>query len=91
MSFVHLHNHSEYSLLDGACELSDMIGWAVKNSSPAVALTDHGNLFGVWNFYKEAKEQGVNPIVGCEVYVAPSSMKTKIKEERIALSFNIAC
>ena len=69
--FVHLHNHSEYSLLDGACRIDDMVDWAVKNSAPAVALTDHGNLFGAWEFYKAAKEKGVNPIVGCEVYVAP--------------------
>ena len=68
--FVHLHNHSEYSLLDGACRVSDMIQWAVKNSSPAVALTDHGNLFGALEFYTGAQDAGVKPIVGCEVYVA---------------------
>ena len=64
--FVHLHNHSEYSLLDGACRISDMIQWAVESSAPAVALTDHGNMFGAWEFYTKAKEAGVNPIVGCE-------------------------
>ncbi len=68
--FVHLHNHSEYSLLDGACRISDMIQWAVENSSPAVALTDHGNMFGAFEFYTKAREAGVKPIVGCEVYVA---------------------
>ena len=67
MSFVHLHNHSEYSLLDGACRIDDMISWAKTNSAQAVALTDHGNLFGAWNFYNKAKKEGVNPIVGCEV------------------------
>jgi DNA polymerase-3 subunit alpha len=79
--FVHLHNHSEYSLLDGACRIEDMVDWAVKNSAPAVALTDHGNLFGAWEFYKAAKDKGVNPIVGCEVYVAPGNRKTRGKEQ----------
>lgn len=79
--FVHLHNHSEYSMLDGACRISDMIQWAVENSAPAVALTDHGNMFGAWEFYKTAEEAGVNPIVGCEVYVAPGSRLTRGKEQ----------
>lgn len=79
--FVHLHNHSEYSLLDGACRIEDMVDWAVKNSAPAVALTDHGNLFGAWEFYKAAKDKGVNPIVGCEVYVAPGDRRTRGKEQ----------
>ena len=79
--FVHLHNHSEYSMLDGACRISDMIQWAVENSTPAVALTDHGNMFGAWEFYKTAEEAGVNPIVGCEVYVAPGSRLTLGKEQ----------
>ena len=73
--FVHLHNHSEYSMLDGACRIPDMVGWAVEHSAPAVALTDHGNMFGAWEFYNKATEAGVNPIVGCEVYVAPGSRK----------------
>ena len=63
-AFVHLHNHSEYSLLDGACRISDMVEWAYKNSTPAVALTDHGNMFGAWEFYTKAKDKGINPIVG---------------------------
>lgn len=79
--FVHLHNHSEYSMLDGACRISDMIQWAVENSTPAVALTDHGNMFGAWEFYTKAQEAGVNPIVGCEVYVAPGSRLTRGKEQ----------
>lgn len=79
--FVHLHNHSEYSMLDGACRISDMIQWAVENSTPAVALTDHGNMFGAWEFYTKAQEAGVNPIVGCEVYVAPGDRKTRGKEQ----------
>ena len=74
--FVHLHNHSEYSLLDGACRIPDMVQWAIENSSPAVALTDHGNMFGAWEFYNTAKAAGVNPIVGCEVYVETENAKT---------------
>lgn len=79
--FVHLHNHSEYSMLDGACRISDMIQWAVENSAPAVALTDHGNMFGALEFYTKAKEAGVNPIVGCEVYVAPGSREKRGKDQ----------
>ncbi|MDE0324866.1 MAG: DNA polymerase III subunit alpha [Candidatus Poribacteria bacterium] len=79
--FVHLHNHSEYSMLDGACRIEDMVNWAVENSAPAVALTDHGNMFGAWELYSKAKEAGVNPIVGCEAYVAPGDRKTRGKEQ----------
>ena len=79
--FVHLHNHSEYSMLDGACRIDDMVNWAVENSAPAVALTDHGNMFGAWELYSKAKEAGVNPIVGCEVYVAPGDRRTRGKEQ----------
>ena len=77
--FVHLHNHSEYSMLDGACRIEDMVNWAVENGAPAVALTDHGNMFGAWELYSKATKAGVNPIVGCEVYVAPGSRREKKK------------
>ena len=77
--FVHLHNHSEYSMLDGACRIQDMVNWAVENSVPAVALTDHGNMFGAWELYDKAKKGGINPIVGCEVYVAPGDRRTRGK------------
>ena len=80
--FVHLHNHSEYSMLDGACRIPDMVDWAVENSVPAVALTDHGNMFGAWELYNKATEAGVNPIVGCEVYVAPNSRKTRQQNQQ---------
>ena len=79
--FVHLHNHSEYSMLDGACRIADMVDWAVENSAPAVALTDHGNMFGAWELYGKAKKAGVKPIVGCEVYVAPGKRTTRGKEQ----------
>ena len=81
-AFVHLHNHSEYSLLDGACRISEMVDWAYDNSVPAVALTDHGNMFGAYEFYITAKEKGVNPIVGCEVYVAPDSRHSREQSQR---------
>ena len=81
-AFVHLHNHSEYSLLDGACRISEMVDWAYDNSVPAVALTDHGNMFGAYEFYIIAKEKGVNPIVGCEVYVAPDSRNSREQSQR---------
>ena len=71
--FVHLHNHSDFSLLDGASRIDDMVDLAARNEMPAVALTDHGNMFGAMNFYKAAKKRGIKPILGCEIYVAPGS------------------
>lgn len=81
--FVHLHNHSEYSMLDSICRISDIIQWAVENSTPAVALTDHGNMFGAWEFYTTAQKAGVNPIVGCEVYVTPSDRRKGDKDQNV--------
>jgi len=68
-------------MLDGACRIKDMVDWAVENSAPAVALTDHGNMFGAWELYDKATKAGVNPIVGCEVYVAPGDRKKRGKEQ----------
>ncbi len=79
--FVHLHNHSEYSMLDGACRISDMVDWAVENNVPAVALTDYGNMFGAWELYNKATEAGVNPIIGCEVYIAPKGRKARGEDQ----------
>ncbi|MBP1647297.1 MAG: polymerase alpha subunit [Bacteroidetes bacterium] len=67
--FVHLHNHSHYSLLDGACRIDDMIHAAVEDGMPAVALTDHGVMFGAIEFYKKAVKAGIKPIIGMEAYV----------------------
>ncbi|MGE5486620.1 MAG: DNA polymerase III subunit alpha [bacterium] len=67
--FVHLHCHSDYSLLDGACEISQLLDAVAAQRSPAVALTDHGNLFGAVHFSNAAKERGIKPIIGCEVYL----------------------
>lgn len=67
--FVHLHLHSQYSLLDGAIKFEDLFPLAKEFGMEAVALTDHGNLFGAYEFYKKAKESGIKPIIGCELYV----------------------
>ncbi len=72
-NFVHLHNHTEYSLLDGASRIPAMVGRAAELEMPALALTDHGVMYGAIHFYKACKEAGIKPIVGCEVYVAPRS------------------
>lgn len=79
-NFVHLHVHSEYSLLDGACRIKDMIKRAKKLNQSAIAITDHGSMYGVMEFYKTAKSEGVKPIIGCEVYVAKRSRFDKVRE-----------
>lgn len=81
MKFVHLHVHSEYSLLDGAIRIDDLLDKVQKNDMEAVALTDHGVMYGTVEFYKKAKSRGIKPIIGCEVYVAPGSRfeKTALK------------
>jgi DNA polymerase-3 subunit alpha len=71
--FVHLHLHTDYSLLDGACDLEEVVDEASRRKMPAVAVTDHGNLFAAESFYSTAKTRGVKPIIGCEVYVAKGS------------------
>jgi len=71
--FVHLHCHTEYSLLDGANKVDKMFGRIQALGQPAVAMTDHGNMFGAIEFYREAKSHGIKPIIGCEIYVAPTS------------------
>ena len=72
-NFVHLHLHTDYSLLDGACEIGKLMDRAATLKMPAVAITDHGNLFGAVKFYEAAKKRNIKPIIGCEVYVAPAS------------------
>ena len=71
--FVHLHNHSHYSLLDGACKIDDLIHSCKAFGMDALALTDHGNMFGVIEFYTKARDAGIKPIIGAEVYIAPKS------------------
>jgi len=76
-SFVHLHLHTEYSTLDGACRTKAVAARAAELGMPAVAMTDHGNLYGTISFYKACKDAGVKPILGCEIYLAPGSMEDK--------------
>ncbi len=75
--FVHLHLHTEYSLLDGACRIDEVLDQAVKLKMPALAVTEHGNLFSSVIFHDHARARGVKPILGCEVYVAPGDRRTK--------------
>ncbi len=74
---VHLHLHTEFSLLDGACRIGEMLDRAAELKMPAVAVTEHGNMFSAVAFYDEAKQRGINPILGCEVYVAPGDRRDK--------------
>ena len=77
MSFVHLHCHSEYSLLDGANRIDDLITRAQHFEMPALAITDHGNMHAAWEFQEKAKKAGVKPIIGMEAYVAPGDRRTR--------------
>src|SRR6201988_773010 len=76
-SFVHLPLHTEYSLLDGAIRIPDLMEKAVAYGMPAVAITDHGNMYGAIAFYRSAEKAGIKPIIGCEAYMAPGSMIEK--------------
>jgi DNA polymerase-3 subunit alpha len=80
--FVHLHNHTDYSLLDGACEIDQLMKLCVEQGMPAVGMTDHGNLFGAVQFYNAAKGAGVHPVIGCEVYVSGLGHKTRSDTDR---------
>jgi DNA polymerase III subunit alpha len=80
--FVHLHCHTDYSLLDGACEISRLMQVVKEQEMPAVAMTDHGNLFGAVEFYNSAKDSGVHPVIGCEVYVAQQGHTSKSESNR---------
>ena len=75
--FVHLHVHTEYSLLDGASRIPDLIAETKRLGMKAIAITDHGNMYGVVNFYKEAKKAGIKPVIGCEVYLAPGARQDR--------------
>src|SRR5216683_1916993 len=75
--FVHLHLHTEFSLLDGACRIDEVLDQAVKLKMPALAVTEHGNMFSSVIFHDHARTRGLNPILGCEVYVAPGSRHEK--------------
>jgi DNA polymerase-3 subunit alpha len=84
MSFVHLHVHSHYSLLDAMCRIDELLKKCYEYRMPALALTDHGNMCGAIELAKKAKEYGIKPIIGCELYVAPKSRLQKTKDEKYA-------
>ena len=71
--FTHLHVHTQYSILDGASDISDLLSKAADDGMPAVAITDHGNMFGAKDFHNKAQEHGIKPILGCEMYLAEGS------------------
>ncbi len=77
MSFVHLHLHTEFSLLDGACRIDELLDQAVRLQMPAMAVTEHGNMFSTIAFHDAARQRGIKPIIGCEIYVAPGSRFTR--------------
>ena len=80
MAFTHLHVHTEYSLLDGSCKIKELTARAKELGMDSMAVTDHGVMYGVIDFYKAAKEAGIKPILGCEVYVAPRTRFDKVHE-----------
>ena len=86
MDFVHLHMHTEYSLLDGANKIKELVTKVKELGMNAVPITDHGNMFGAIELYKECKAQGIKPIIGCEMYVAPRS---RFEKEAKALKKNL--
>ncbi|MGN0712208.1 MAG: PHP domain-containing protein, partial [Anaerovoracaceae bacterium] len=81
MAFTHLHVHTEYSLLDGAARIQDVVRRAKELGMNSLAITDHGVMFGVVDFYKTCKKQGIRPIIGCEVYTAKRKMTDKDVEK----------
>ncbi|MDA8405163.1 MAG: PHP domain-containing protein, partial [Desulfobacteraceae bacterium] len=84
--FVHLHVHTEYSLLDGAIRIDGLLKRAKDDGMPAVAITDHGTMFGVIDFYEKAKETGIKPIIGCEFYVAPRTLSDRTAQDHKQMS-----
>lgn len=80
MSFVHLHNHTQYSLLDGACRVDRMVKLAKELNMPAVAITDHGNLFGAIDFYHAARKAGIKPIIGIEAYIINGDIESELSK-----------
>ncbi len=89
LTFIHLHNHSEFSILDGALKTASLVEAAYQNNMPAVALTDHGNIFGAVNFFRQAKEKEIKPILGCEIYVAPKSRFDKKADRKGPAHFHL--
>ena len=85
-SFVHLHVHTEYSMLDGAAKIDDLFAEAARMGMPALATTDHGFIFGAYEFWKKGKKHGVKPIIGIEAYVTPGTSRrdrTRVRSRRL--------
>src|SRR5216683_3028471 len=82
MSFVHLHVHTQYSLLDGANKIAPLLDHVERSGMPAIAMTDHGNMFGAVEFFSKAKQHGIKPIIGCEAYVAPGKRTDRTQQSR---------
>src|SRR4030042_2424323 len=88
-NFVHLHLHTQFSLLDGAIPLEELFNQAKSYRLPALAITDHGSMFGAIEFYQQARQNGIKPIIGCEVYVAPGSRFEKTNKGISEASFHL--
>jgi len=88
-SFIHLHNHTYFSLLDGACRIDDLVEQAKKFKMPSLAITDHGNMFGAIRFYEKCVKQGLKPIIGFETYVAPHSRHEKTRQSDEDRSYHL--
>ena len=85
MSFAHLHVHTEYSLLDGSNKIKEYVSRVKELGMNSAAITDHGVMYGVIDFYREARKQGIKPILGCEVYVAPNSRRLPVERADIII------
>jgi len=81
LPFTHLHVHTEYSLLDGAARIPELMKEAKRLGMDSIAITDHGNMFGVIDFYRAAQKEGLHPVIGCEVYVAARTMDDRDSEK----------
>ena len=88
-NFVHLHLHTQFSLLDGAIRLDELFKKAKEYRMPALAITDHGAMFGAIEFYQQAQKNGIKPIIGCEVYVAPGSRLEKTSKGISEASYHL--
>ncbi len=82
MSFVHLHVHTQYSLLDGANKIGPLLEHVKNSGMPAIAMTDHGNMFGAVEFFQKAEANGIKPIIGCEAYLAPGKRTDRTQTQR---------
>ena len=89
MSFVHLHTHSEYSLLDGASRIGELASRARELGMPALALTDHGVMYGAVPFYQACLREGIKPIIGCEVYLAAGSRHDRINRQQAENAYHL--